>query len=213
MVLPVGWFLMVPVLAYVPIDLQRRLPDGAWAAIVILAFSTIESMRERGAPIARWAVAAVALPSSVVLLAGALRTAATPADPAFVPTEAVRAYEAVAEFARPGDAVLASFKTGNRLPAWAPVRVPIGHGPESIHLATLRPQVESMYSAEASDSERLAFLVEHSIRFVFFGPSEESLGNWDPLATDYIRVRYQAGGYRVFSVTHLDSCDCGRRGE
>ncbi len=37
----------------------------------------------------------------------------------------------------PAQVVLAAYETGNPMPAWAPVRVLVGHGPESIHLSEL----------------------------------------------------------------------------
>ena len=35
--LPAAWVALLPVLAYLPVNLQRRLPDGVWVAWVILA--------------------------------------------------------------------------------------------------------------------------------------------------------------------------------
>jgi len=205
----IGWLLALPVLAYAPVDLQRRLPDGIWVAMVILAVAAVRQWS--GWP-GHWAIiglAALSLPSSLLLIVGGLRTAATPLIPAFVPAEAVAVYRALSDSAEPGEAVLASFQTGNVLPAWAPVRVPMGHGPESIRLRDIRPRVEAFFRAETNDSERRSLLAEHEIRFVLIGPSERLLGTWNADAADYLTEVFSSGGFHVYAVNDLYGCDCG----
>ncbi|HET7010736.1 MAG TPA: hypothetical protein VFI11_08180 [Anaerolineales bacterium] len=204
-----GWILLLPLLAYAPIDLQRRLPDGVWVAIVIMAAAAVRTWKPHQARRGRVALAAVSLPSSLILVVGALRAASTPGYPAFVPTESVSAFEALAERARPGDAVMASFESGNILPAWVPVHVPIGHGPESIGLRDLRGEVSRFFDADTDDDERLQFLTEHDIRFVFAGPWERQLGDWDPASEGYLLGLYSGGDYAIYGVAIPDDCGCG----
>jgi hypothetical protein len=118
----------------------------------------------------------------------------------------VRVFESLAQTALPdvlhppGAVVLAAFETGNALPAWAPLRVVIGHGPESVHLASLRPQVEAFYAEETTDAQRLDFLRQWGVRYVFWGPQERRLGDWNPVGAAYLRLVEQVGAYAVFEV-------------
>jgi hypothetical protein len=205
----IGWLLALPALAYAPVELQRRLPDGVWVAIVILAVAAVCQWSGGPGSPAIISFAAVSLPSTLLLIVGSLRTAMTPSTPAFIAAEAVAAYRTLSDRAQPGDAVLASFPTGNVLPAWAPVRVPMGHGPESIRLVDVRPRVEAFFRAETDEAERQALLAEHEVRFVFSGPSERSLGDWNPDTADYLTGIYSSGGFQIFAVNDLPGCDCG----
>jgi hypothetical protein len=122
-----------------------------------------------------------------------------PAEPAFFPGNEERAAEWLADAATPGDVVLSSFEVGNRLPTIAPVRVVIGHGPESAELANLKPQVAAFFSSMA-EGQRQAFLADLEIRFVFVGPIERTLGEWDPARADFLLHRYASEEYDIYEV-------------
>ena len=96
---------------------------------------------------------------------------------------------------------MASFETSNALPAWAPLRVVIGHGPESVGLADIQPRVQAFYTSAASDEERKQILKEQNVRYVFWGPLERQLGMWDPGVASYLRQVYEAGGFQIFETT------------
>lgn len=201
-----GWAASLPVLAYVPVNVQRRLPEGIWVAVCILAAAGLGGLRSTHSVSRRWATAllAASLPSTLVLLAGGLWTAARPAPPAFLPAAEVEALEWFEANAEPGSVVLASYSASNALPAWAPVRVVAGHGPESASLDELLPQVEAFYGGESSDRQRIDFLRSQRVDYVFYGPEERSLGDWDPVGSEFLQhvagfdsydlYRVQAGG-------------------
>ncbi len=140
--LPAAWLALLPFLAYAPYKLQRRLPEGIWVVLVVLASAGLEKFETR--PVVRrlgrfWT--GLALPSTLLLLAGGLLAAQGRGSPLFRPAAEVRIFERLADESEPDQIVLAAFETGNALPAWAPLRVIIGHGPESVQLAELEPQV------------------------------------------------------------------------
>jgi hypothetical protein len=95
---------------------------------------------------------------------------------------------------------MASYDTGNALPAWVPVRVVIGHGPESIGLEVLLPKVERFYSVESSDDERLRLIQEFNVRYIIYGPLEAALGGWQPEDAGYLQLAYKAGEYQAYQV-------------
>jgi hypothetical protein len=195
----------LPFLAYAPVQLQRRLPDGVWVAIVVLAAAALEAMPVRPARRLGVGLTVITLPSALLLFSGSLRTASHPQTPSFIPSSAAEAYEALGSMASSGDAVMASFETGNVLPGWAPVRVLIGHGPESVGLTEAMEQVETFYAADTTDEVRRVILDAHAIRFVFEGPLEEHLGDWDPAEASYLDPVYSSAQYRIFAVTDRSS--------
>jgi uncharacterized membrane protein len=105
--------------------------------------------------------------------------------------------------------VLAGYDTGNALPAWAPVRVVIGHGPESVNLAELRPEVEAFYAGATPRAARMRLLREYKVGYVFWGPEERALGDWDPGAVDYLEPVYDQDGYGIWKVGRVEGWKVG----
>jgi uncharacterized membrane protein len=134
------------------------------------------------------------------LLAGGWLTVLRPALPVFRPAAEVAAFQFLQEHARPGDVVLSAYESGNPLPAWAPVRVVIGHGPESADLSRLRPLVTAFFDAQTPDTTRLDLLRKENVDYVFYGPSERSLGDWDPTQAGFLQPVYRNPLYQVFQV-------------
>jgi hypothetical protein len=204
-----SWVLALPLLAYAPFNLQRRLLEGMWVALVALAMAALEAWRSKNqsnanswmkkSDLRRW-VLLLALPSTIILLFGGFLTSWQPAMPVFRLNDESRAFDYLRQVATPGDVVLASFDTSNALPAWAPLRVVIGHGPESVGLAELRPRVDAFYSPTPSDEERIRFLEEHGVRYVIWGPLERKLGQWDPGTASYLKKIQEVGEFQIYET-------------
>jgi hypothetical protein len=204
-----GWVFALPILAYAPFNLQRRLLEGMWIALVALAMIAFEGMHVKASSeesiwvkksgLSRW-VLLLAFPSTVILLFGGLLTSWHPSMPVFRLKDETLAFEYLKQAASRGDVALASFDTSNALPAWAPLRVVIGHGPESVGLADLRTRVEKFYSSAMSDAERKQILQEQKVRYVIWGPLERRLGGWNPGDASYLRKLYEGGEYQIFET-------------
>jgi uncharacterized membrane protein len=78
------------------------------------------------------------------------------------------------------------------------MHVLVGHGPESIHLAELLPQVKAFYNADTPDAQRLELMGRFDVRYIFWGPAERALGDWDPHQAGYLQPVYQSGEYGLF---------------
>lgn len=201
----VAWLLMLPLLAYAPVNLQRRLLEGIWVVWVTVSMAAFEGLdcRETTRKPSKWPwpayVLVLALPSTLFLWIGGVLAASNVAQPVFRPTGEVAAFEELRANAGVDEVVLTAFETGNALPAWAPLRVVIGHGPESVDLAELRPQVSAFYAMGMDADQRIGFLRQFDVSYVFWGPAERQLGNWDPSGAPYLRVLYQSEDYWIFT--------------
>ncbi len=198
----VAWAIALPLLAYAPHNLQRRLPDGVFVALVVLAARGMARWARSGRFAGRLAPALLGASSitAVLLIAGGARAALNPGLPVFRPADETAAFETMAEVTLPGSVVLTSYATGNALPAWAPLRVVIGHGPESVGLSELEPQVAGFFSTATTDAQRAAFLAEHGVRYIFWGPEERKIGGWSPYDSAELSAFYDRGGYAAFVV-------------
>ena len=204
--LPVGWVIILPVLAYAPVDLQRRLPEGLWVAWVALALVALENWLGHQFFRPFWQKIIVALPvifcflTPLLLLAGGIQAASSRSEWVFRPASETRLFERLAEHSKPGSVVLSAYQTGNALPAWAPVRVVIGHGPETLHRYDLQREVEAFYTQATPDAQRQALIDRFDVRYVWWGPHERLLGSWNPAQADYLRLVGEEGDYMLFEV-------------
>ncbi len=199
-----AWVASLPFLAYLPFNLQRRLPEGIWVVLVILALWGLQYLagEQEGRVLRRrfditW-VAGLCFGTTLLLLAGGVLAALRPALPVFRPADEVLAFDFLSDTVKPGDIVLGAYESGNALPAWAPVRVLIGHGPESVGLAELQPMVKRFFDLQSTDQVRLAFLRQFHVRYIFWGPAERNLGEWDPDSAGYLKRVYTRNEYSVY---------------
>jgi hypothetical protein len=194
-----GWILIFPFLAYAPVNIQRRLPEGIWVAWIALALASFEIVKTVRKDRLRYLFALSGPATLIVFLTGCLASL-NPQFPLFRPVAEIAAFEYLEEQAPPGAVVLAAYDTANALPAWASVRVVVGHGPESIHKPELLGKVDQFYGGDSPDSECKPFLKEHAIQYVFWGPFERRIGDWDPGQAGYLTHVYDRDGYAIFQV-------------
>ncbi len=195
----VGWTLCLPLLVYAPVNIQRRLADGVWAAIIILAITGLETIKDK---LALWVRRSLylLLPSSLILICGGINQVLNPSAPLFIPADEAQLYERISAHLTSGKVALASFDEGNALPAWLPLRVVIGHGPESVGLADLEPKVAAFYGEGMTDQERLVFIEQTQIEYILWGPAERALGNWAPYQANYLYLIDAQGDYQFYAV-------------
>jgi len=198
----VGWVIALPLLAYAPTVVQRRLPEGGWVALAVLAALGLGSVKLASATRWRLALGTIGLSfvGSVLLLVGAFQAAAMGAAPVFRPAAQVAAFEWLDQNAGADAIVLAAYDTGNALPAWANVRVIVGHGPESAGLAELRPRVGAFYRASGASPDAQALLTDFGVTYVFVGPAERALGFDEAALPTGLTPVYHQGEYAVFLV-------------
>lgn len=127
-------------------------------------------------------------------------TAWKPGIPLFTPASEAMFFETLNQKLPAGSTVLSAYQTGNTLPAWAPMRVVIGHGPESAGLKELEPRVETFFDAAEPDAARFQLIDELNINYVLWGPEEKKLGNWDPHSALYLKSLLRQNEYEIFEV-------------
>ena len=199
--LPLAWAAIFPLLAYAPYNLQRRLPDGIWVALLTLALVAIE----RGPKTSwqRWALrglVGLGFLSTLLFSLAATFGVLQPAPPLYRPAGEVRGFEFLAAQADPDALVLAAYDTSNPLPAWAPLRTLVGLGPESLNLEELNRRITCFYSEACPPGERLALLDEFGVNYVWLGPAEKALGDWNPGRMAELEQIYHEGAYQIFRV-------------
>ncbi len=197
--LPGLWVLSFPILAYAPIGIQRRIPEGIWIAFVILAIKGIESLKNM--PFNRSGyLLLLCFPSSMLLLIGSISASLSKEAPVYRPCGEVEAFLSLSGGDTRKYVVLASYESSNALPAWAPVYVLTGHGPESIYIDDITSEINEFFQSDTSDITRKEFIEKMGIDYIFWGPDERDIGDWNPKKSGFLTVHYENNDYAIFNV-------------
>jgi hypothetical protein len=200
----IGWVLVVPLLLYFPFNLQRRMvvllqvPLAILAARGLLAWLDGQGGRRR-----RWgAVAYLGLVSlsNLLLVFGNLVPIARRQTPIYRPGAELAALQCLNNQATADEAVLASFEVGNVIPAHTDLRVFAGHGPETLYGEEKKNTLRQFFGQSVDDAWRRALLAKFDLDYVFWGPIEQSIGDWNPGTAPYLVPICSEPGYTVFRV-------------
>ena len=194
------WALAGAVLLYAPFGLQRRMALGLFFPLAALAGAGVEGLLERGRAARMLAILAfaLALPSNL-LVVGAGLAAAARGDPLLVLESGERAtYEWIGAHLPAGATVLAGPESGNRLPAFADVRVLYGHPFETPDADAARAQAESLLAWDGPSPAARAELERLGLQFVLIGPREREAGT--PAWLEGLQPLYAQAGFAVYRV-------------
>lgn len=197
----ITWIALLPILAYLPTGLQRRLPEGMWCAVIAIFLIVIESLPDSKSR--KWinVVGAISILSPVSILVTILFGLVNHAPMQFIDTQKTALYHQMQTLPS-GRVVISSYKTGNEIPAWTPLRVVQGLGPETIHNQAVYAEVNSFFQSDTTDPQRLKLLEEYQVDYVFYGPDEQTLGGWSPVGNPCAKSVMSNGVYGLFTMDH-----------
>jgi hypothetical protein len=69
-----------------------------------------------------------------------------------------------------------------------------------VHFDEKKAQMQRFFDGATGDAWRQGLLDEYGIDYVFWGPAERQVGDFDPQAVSYLREIYSASGYTIFEV-------------
>jgi hypothetical protein len=203
------------VLAYVPTNFQRRLINGAHVPMCALAAAGIHGwlmpLWERWRPVpgdklayrenlTRAVVVAFSAISSIYVWLSILISVIAYSPGLFIPADTVLGIRWV-ESNTPADAaVLSAYTTGTVIPAHTARRVFWGHALETPFLDQKRVEAMQFFSDAASDAYRKAFLERYGLTYVFYGPDEREMGDFDPKSAAYLRPVFRHEMVTIYEV-------------
>jgi hypothetical protein len=215
------WLLIIAPLLYAPVvfNLQRRVIEGAQVPLCILATVGMTryvlpavgrsrlatSLAARGYSVRRSELlvrnllVALTLPSTLFLILSASLAAAAGAPDMVHSADEIAAVNWLGANSSPADTVLASYEIGGFIPARIGHRVFMGHWTETVDLASKRAAAERFYGA-ATDDERRAMLRQYGIVYVFHGPRERAMGDFDPAKADYLTLVFTSHDVNIYQV-------------
>lgn len=165
------WMVSVPFLVYFPVNIQRRLSEGIWVVIILLLLRIIQEYRLPLQKIAVAALVLITIPSTIMLIWMGVRAASSLSSPVFVRQDVVDLYLRAGDMSEGGN-FLTSFRNGNEITAWAPVRVTLGHGPETIHYSKFKNMYDAYINGSADQSMRYSWLEQYGVRYAIVDLSQ-----------------------------------------
>jgi len=174
----VAWLTVGLFLVFAPFGLQRRMLLGMFFPTAGLAGLVFADLVAGGGwrRLLATLLFVLCLPSNLVVLTATLSGALTQ-EPELVMGSAERAaYAWIADEIPQRSLILAGEVTGNRLPAYADVRVRYGHPFETPRAADELAWVESIYRSSAPAEDVLEEMHGRAIDYVYVGPRERTMG-------------------------------------
>lgn len=167
----IGWPLIVPLLIYLPINVQRRLAEAVIVPLAILAVFGIERLTQRwNQRLVIVLTLFLTLPTSLLLIAGAYNTALNSTAQTVYSASQIAALDWLNQEAEPGAVVLSSFETGNLIPAYSNLRAYLGHGPETLNSEHKRQEVQRYFGRAMNSEEWISLLT--GVNYILYGPNE-----------------------------------------
>jgi uncharacterized membrane protein len=120
------------------------------------------------------------LPTNLYLFAWRIVDLNRHTYPYYLYLSELNAFQWIEANADPDDVVLSSFDVGHYLPGFTGSKAFLANAVMTMDFFYKHEVVTAFYGAEMSDNERLELLQKYNIRFIFHGPAERRLGEYDP---------------------------------
>jgi len=193
------WSIFLPLLIYLPINLQRRLADGFWIVMSIYIIFVFETYFRKNF---RWIVYGVLCFSSIFLMVGSLNSLQNLNQPIYLSQELIKVFEQIRGVGKTKDVVLAPFIESNQLPAYIPMRVVTGHGPESKNSLEINKFIDEFYSGKISENEIKEFFSDFQIKYIIFQKGNKGIKDLE--GTGNSEMLYENSKYVLYRYYELD---------
>ncbi|MEW6569014.1 MAG: hypothetical protein AB1449_12780 [Chloroflexota bacterium] len=218
--LAVAWVTTSFVMTYLPLPLQRRFTETVMVPIALLAtvglgYGLLPWVRRRARLIgSRWtgevwrgarrSVAALTIGlaslSSLYLSLGGALLAASRSPDLFDPAAVVAGVDWLGGHSDWRTPVFAAERTGNILVGRVGHTVYLGHVIETADYERKTATVAAFFNEGMSQADRLTLLHSCGCHYVFYGPFERALGNWNPAQADFLQPAFSLEDVVVFRV-------------
>lgn len=206
-----SWVVSSAMLLYFPIYFQRRLSEGLFvplgilAGLAIFAWAGKLKKNDRAIPVRQYSLIIfllIFLPlTNFQLISQDIQDYHQQKDlPYYLYTDEERAMFWLRDNAKENEIIFSSFYMGNFIPAYSGRRVWIGHSPQTADLENKLVLNDWFWKDNLSTQEKELFLRNNKISYLYYGRKEKEIGSYDPDTQSYLNKVFstsQAGIYKV----------------
>lgn len=206
------WFLVGFLLNYIPTDFQIHMLNSWQVPMMILVTKGLYDFIVPA--IARWQLGIgpraqrwvmtifvlAVLPTNIYLWTWRFVDLNRHDYPYYLYQDEVAAMEWLAEHTTADAIVLSSLDTGQYLPALSGQRAFLAHWAQTVGFFDKRKQVAKFFDAQVDDAERLAMLQTFGVSYIFRGPAERVLGQYDPSESPLFSVAFSSPQVTIYHV-------------
>ncbi|MFH1046951.1 MAG: DUF6541 family protein [Patescibacteria group bacterium] len=202
------WIGSALAMSYAGFVFERRLVEGLQFPLVVLSVPAIvwlidwwrrtDSRRTALAIVPILLAAVLFFPSSFAVLTRHVSLYLTNDPPiAFFSSAERQALDWIGQ-ATPADAAFVGYvQSGMQIVGWGNRRTYFGHWVNSGNYMDRRSEVVSFFS-ELTDSERAEFMRRHELNYVYYGPRERPLGQFEE--SEYFSLEYSGGDIEIYRL-------------
>ncbi|RMG89606.1 MAG: hypothetical protein D6706_21105 [Chloroflexi bacterium] len=97
--------------------------------------------------------------------------------------------------------ILSEYQSGNYIAGRTGRRVVIGHWAETVDFEQRQIETARFFDANTSDEWRKQLLTRYHVNYLWYGPREQALGDFNPETADYLTPRYTNHTITIYAVT------------
>jgi len=197
-----GWFLAGAALNYIPTDFQIHMLNSWQIPMMILA---ARGLHDFIAPklARRWVVVAfiiAVLPTNAYLWAWRFIDLARHDYPYYLHRDEVAALDWLRQNTSPDEVVLSSLTVGQYVPALSGNTAFLAHWAQTVGFYDKQKRAARFFDAAADDAERAATVRAFGVDYVFHGPAERALGDYDPATTPWLSRTFSLPNVEIYTV-------------
>ncbi|NJM41500.1 MAG: hypothetical protein HC853_12410 [Anaerolineae bacterium] len=217
-----AWFFVQFPLVYLPVDFQIHMLNGWQIPIALLAVFGIYAMARgvwqphmlHGAPLG-FAAPIVAkkfviillitlLPTNLYLWAWRFIDLRRHDTPFYLHKTELAAMRWIEQQPNSNAVVLSSLDTGQFLPMFTGKPAYLAHWAQTLDFFSKRENVQTFFAQETTDAKRQDMLRAHNVRYIFFGPAERKLGDYNPATSPFLKLAFETPDVQVFELKTAD---------
>jgi hypothetical protein len=206
------WFLVGFLLNYIPTDFQIHMLNSWQVPIAILVTKGLYDFIVPS--VARWdsriwgkiqrliviGFVFAVLPTNIYLLAWRFVDLNRHDYPYYLYRDEVAAMQWLAEHTSADAVILSSLDAGQYLPALSGRRAFLAHWAQTAGFFDKQERVTQFFDAKIDDAERLATLQTFGVDYVFYGPGERALGQYDLSESPVFSVTFSSPQVTIYHV-------------
>ncbi len=202
------WIVVVIILLYLPLNLQRRFLIAFYIPVVTLFFILLSRFYKLSAKNRKdvnlkriWLFFYLALPSVAFIFLGSFYAIQSHNKDLYIPVYLIHASGWLEDNAKDYSVILSSTEMGLYLPAYSNVKSVSGHPFETINSEKTRLEVEEFWKGKFNALEKNQLGI-WNVNYLFYGPEERKLGK--PAILDNLPVVYSDNLVEIYEVAYED---------